>query len=417
MCTTDEDADSSDDETEDVISECTTSEESGDHIDPQVATVEPRAEAHASVSTATVETKALSRTPSCRCPRSEAPFSARRLVQSAGLANDEVPCICCNTEDTDSLGELQVHQTTSYATGSVSVESRLESSLTTSMSSGPVTRTVHVTTTVSSVSPVETLRGSFSRRCMNSLTTVCVPLLVDRFSWQSGRVHHGIVRQPSFRRRSGSSVAKGHLASHCLARSSSAAQPQLGFAPDEVKESFTDCSNKPLPVCDETTVTVKELAASLKDLEEDTDEPIRFFFTTPSPTLEHPLMVGAAHTLVKEGHCVAEARPLSVSSTEGVWRCCNNREGPGVAPNKNDSPVPKAPERPTDLPSKKASVYASLRGAALSSIRAFLALLLYGGTALCMFHSASRAKGPSSAGLLGQQGVYPDASHGARSKV
>ncbi|XP_075733656.1 uncharacterized protein LOC119176380 isoform X5 [Rhipicephalus microplus] len=353
MCSTEDDADSSDDETEDIATECATTKQSGGQVDPRVATVEPSTEAHPSVSAAAGDAKALSRTPSCRCPRSEAPFSARRLVQSAGSVNDEVPCICCSTEDADSLGELQVYHTASYATGSVSVESRLKSSLTTSMSSGPVTRTVHVTTTVSSVSPVETLRGSFSRRCMHSLTTVCVPLLVDRFSWQSGRVHHGIVRQPSFRRRSGSSMAKGHLASDCLAQSSSTAQPQLGFPSDEVKEAPSTFSNKSRPVCDGTTVSVKELAASLKDLEEDTDEPIRFFFTAPSPTQEQPSTVGAAQALAKGEHCVADAQPLSVNSNSGVWRCRKNSEGPGGALNKNGSHVLKVPERPTELPSKK----------------------------------------------------------------
>uniref|UniRef100_L7LXD1 Putative phospholipid binding protein n=1 Tax=Rhipicephalus pulchellus TaxID=72859 RepID=L7LXD1_RHIPC len=64
-------------------------------------------------------------------------------------------------------------------------------------------------------------------------------------------------------------------------------------------------------------------------------------------------MVGAAQALVKGEHCVAEARPPSVNSNEGAWRCCKNSEGPGGAPNKNDGPVPKVPERPTDLPSKK----------------------------------------------------------------
>ncbi|XP_070386938.1 puratrophin-1-like isoform X5 [Dermacentor albipictus] len=351
LSSADEDADSSEDETEDIVSECTTSEDSGGHGDSHVSSARPGAEVHASDSAAAGDTKVLSRTPSCRCPRSEAPFSARRLVQSAGLANDEVPCICCSVEDTDSLGELQVQQTASYGINSVSVQSRLESSVMTSISTGPVTRTVHVTTTVSSVSPVETLRGGFSRRCINSLTTVCVPRLVDRFNWQPGRVHHGIVRQPSIRRRSGSSVAKSHLASHCLSHNSSnRAEPELDLTSDERRNA---CSNESLRVCNEATVTVKELAASLKDLEEDTDEPIRFFFTAPSPTLEHPFVVGAAQALVKEGHSVAEAPPPSANSTEDVWRCCSKREDTGGSPNKCDSPVPKVPERPTDLPSKK----------------------------------------------------------------
>ncbi|KAK8768175.1 hypothetical protein V5799_015360 [Amblyomma americanum] len=344
MCTAEEDADSSDDETED--SKCATPEDAG-------GSDVPLAEGQAPVPLAATKTKAVSRSPSCRCPRSEAPFSALRLVQSAGLANDEVPCICC-TDDADSLSELQVQQSALYSEGSVSVQSRLESSVTTSASAGPVTRTVHVTTTVSSVSPVEPFRGGYSRRCLNSMTTVCVPLLVDRFTWQSGRVPHAIVRQPSIRRRSGSSAARANLSSQCLARSSARAEPD--FTADGLKEDAVACANNSPRVRDETAVTVKELAASLKHLEKDTDEPIRFFFTTPSPTVENSVGFGATHGLVKQGQCAVEARPPSLALTENVWRC-HRRDDTGAARAKGGGPVPKVPERPTDLPSKKASAY------------------------------------------------------------
>lgn len=348
-----DDADSSDEETEDVAHSSTVGLASGGQVIPNVPAPEACAEAdRRSASLATG--RATARSPSCRCPRSEAPFSSPRPPLSAGLANDEVPCICC-AEDTDSLNGLQVQQSAVYAEGAVSVQSRLQSSVTTSASMGPVTRTVHLTTTISSVSPAVPVCYGYSRRCANSYTTVCVPLLVDHAARQAGRASHGIVRQPSIRRRSVPSSAKNYLSSHYPARRSPSPRPEYDFKADEV-EGHSEKGPNSLPrVCATAAVTVKELAASLKDPEKNSDEPIRFFFTTPSPTVENSAGLEATSGPVSRRHCVAEAPAPPVGPAKAVPE---GRElgVTGTAPsNDADSggPAPKVPERPTDLPSKK----------------------------------------------------------------
>lgn len=348
-----DDADSSDEETEDVAHSSTEGQASGGQVIPNVPA--PEACASADRPSASLATgRATTRSPSCRCPRSEAPFSSPRPPLSAGLANDEVPCICC-AEDTDPLNGPQVQQSAVYAEGVVSVQSRVQSSVTTSASTGPVTRTLHLTTTISSVSPAVPVCYGYTRRCANSCTTVCVPLLVDHVARQAGRASHGIVRQPSIRRRSVASSGKNYLSSHYPARGSLSPRPEYGFKADEV-EGHSESGPNSLPrVCATAAVTVKELAASLKDPEKNSDEPIRFFFTTPSPTVENSAGLEATGGPASRRHFVEEARTPPVGPAKAVPE---GRElgVTGTSPSNNaDSgcPAPKVPERPTDLPSKK----------------------------------------------------------------